>query len=153
MLTQAWDVLHVLASTVFLGDILTTFVWNARAARSRDPQVRAFASELVVLTDRWLLTPAVGVLVVTGNVTALTREIPLWTNPLLAGAVTSFMLSGVIWAVFLVPVQKRQAAMAPALRAGGVVTPEYDALARRWIAWAPAALGAAALALVLMAFA
>jgi hypothetical protein len=43
--------------------------------------------------------------------------------------------------------------MSSALRAGDSIPAEYDELHRRWMSWAPAALGMAILSQVLMALA
>jgi uncharacterized membrane protein len=136
--------LHVLGATVFLGDILLTLVCRLRAARARDLRILAFTNELVLYTDRWLLSPAVFVIVLTGSLMGALGRPAFWTTPPKLVAVILFALSGVVWKLFLVPIQKRQAQLAGAAEGGaGEVPEEYRLLTARWLGW-----GAFAVALV-----
>jgi uncharacterized membrane protein len=47
-----------------------------------------------------------------------------------------FALSGVVWKLFLVPIQKRQAELAGVAEGGATEVPEeYRLLTTRWIGW------------------
>jgi uncharacterized membrane protein len=132
---QILKALHILGSTLFVGDVIVTFFWKVLADRSRNPEIMAYAQDLVLFTDRWLLIPGVAIIVITGYWNAEMHHIAIWTSPALLTAQILFFIAGAVWGVILVPLQKRQHAMAGEFRAGGNIPDGYYAMTKKWIFW------------------
>jgi uncharacterized membrane protein len=147
---QILKALHVLGSTLFVGDVIVTFVWKVVADRSRRPETMAYAQDLVLFTDRWLLIPGVVLLVITGYANAQLNHIHVWTQPALLAAQILFFISGAVWAVLLVPLQKRQHQIADRFRSGAAVPDEYYAMTKKWIFWGMVATVLPVLSMTLM---
>lgn len=124
--------LHILGIIVFYGNILVSSWWKAMAVRSGKAEVIAFAQEQITRSDIWFTTVASIVILVTGVGNAhLHDTIPLDT-PWMIWSLWLFMVSGVIWGLFMVPAQIKQARMAKEFASSGVIPDEYWKLERRW---------------------
>ena len=125
--------IHLLGAVLFLGNIIITGWWKTMADRTGDPLIIAFAQRQVTLTD-FIFTAGGVLLVLVGGVsmamlTGLHQA--LWV---LLG-LGLFTVSGVIWAVVLIPVQIKQARMAKLFQRDTPIPEAYLALNRRWILW------------------
>lgn len=124
--------LHILAATLFLGNIVVTAVWKTLADPTKDPRIIAYAQRLVNVTDLLFTGPAVVLVTVTGLLMAPTLgglvDGPAWlmTGLLLMG------LSTLLWLMVLIPVQVRQGRMARAFAADGEIPAAYWRLNRVW---------------------
>lgn len=127
--------LHIAGVVVFLGDIIVTAIWKWLADRTGDTAVAAYAQKLVLFTDKFLMIPAIAVLVASGYIKAHMLQIPVWTNPSMLTAQILFFIAGGIWGVVLRPIQMRQMVMANGFRAGDGLSPEYLQLTKRWLVW------------------
>lgn len=132
---DAFKFLHVLGVTLLLGNVTITAFWKVLADMTRDPVVIAHAQRGVGLAD-WLFTLSGIVLILIGGYgAAWMGEIsPLGPRWLIAGEVL-FALSGIIWLAVLVPLQIRQARMARAFAAGGIIPARYWRDSRAWLIW------------------
>jgi uncharacterized membrane protein len=128
--------IHVLGTTLFVGDIILMMMWKLRAERTRDTKVLLFANRTIMLTDQFILTPSVLLLMVSGNLRAYLTKIPVWHTPTLAISVAFFALSGLVWFFFLVPNQKRQLKICSELGANKELPEAYFGLTRQWNRWA-----------------
>lgn len=130
----ALKTLHVTGVVLFLGNIVVTAWWKTMADRTRDPRIIAFAQRQVTLTD-WVFTLGGVVLVAAGGYgAAAVGGLPVlrgWTG--LGHWV--FVLSGVIWASVLIPVQVQMARLARGFANGGQIPPRYWRLNRLWLAF------------------
>ncbi len=138
---QSWRVLHLAGVVAFLGNVSVTALWKALADRTRHPATVAFAQRLVTLTD-WLFTAGgVVVILVSGYALAwLTGRGDLSPGWLRWG-LALFVLSGLAWAVVLIPIQIIQARMARRFDPDGPIPPCYWRLSRIWLWVGIAALG------------
>jgi uncharacterized membrane protein len=126
--------LHILGVVVFLGNIITTAWWKLMAGRDGDPRVVAFAQRQVVLNDFVFTATGVALVLATGiGITALYRIDYLETR-WFAWGYWLFIASAAIWFAVLVPVQRKQAAMARLFAAGGTIPESYWRLERVWVA-------------------
>ncbi len=125
--------LHVLAATVFLGNIIVTGWWKAMADRTREPETVAFAQRQVTLTDFLFTAGGAVAILVTGVGTAHLYGIDYWQVPWTKWGMYLFIASGLIWVAVLIPVQIRQARMARKFAAGGPIPESYWRLGRLWI--------------------
>lgn len=144
-------ILHVLGTTLFVGDIVLMMFWKLCAERTKDPKVLLFANKTIMLTDQILLSPSVLILVITGNLRAYLTKVPVWTTPTLAISVILFALSGVVWFLFLVPTQKLQLSICTGLPENTELPESYFQLTNRWTKWAYLAAFLAIAAMLLMA--
>ncbi len=129
----AFKIVHMLGIVLFLGNIIVTGVWKVMADRTGNPAVIAFAQRLVTLTD-WVFTAGGVALVLTGGFGMAAAGYDLYSGWLFLG-ISLFTVSGIIWAVVLVPVQIRQARLAAAFERGGEIPPVYWRLNRHWYFW------------------
>ena len=142
---------HIAAVIVFLGNIFTGLFWHAQAAQSRDAGQLAMAMRGIIRSDRWFTVPGVLVIVASGVVMAVQARLPILGTGWIAAALGLFVLSGIVFAVWVAPLQRRLFALAERATAQGSFDfREYTALARRWEAWGALALLAPVGALVLM---
>jgi uncharacterized membrane protein len=120
--------LHVLSACLFLGNVIVSGTWAALAERTRDHKIIQFSNRLVLITDLlFTLTGALGV-VITGTLMAgpLGGEA---VHPWIRWSYILFGLSGLIWAIVLVPIQLKQRAL---LARSDRITPEYLYWSRVW---------------------
>jgi uncharacterized membrane protein len=131
----AFKVVHLLGVILFLGNIIVTGVWKTLADQTQEPSTIAFAQRLVTITD-WVFTLGGIVLILIGayGMVAVSGLDPLGTTWLIWGQ-GLFIVSGVIWALILVPTQISQARMARDFARGGAIPARYWHLGRRWMIW------------------
>ena len=143
-------VIFALAATVFVGDILLELVWKLNAERSGEPRALLFANQTIVRTDNLLLGPSAMLTAISGNLLAPRLGLNIYATPSLSLAMAAFILSGVVWGLFLIPLQKAQVKACQEAGEHGVLPQRYAGLAARWKFWGllAAALVVAALLLV-----
>lgn len=119
---------HVLSACLFLGNVVVSGTWAALAERTRDHKIISFSNRLVLITDLlFTLTGAIGI-VLTGTLMAA----PMGgesAHPWIRWSYMLLGLSGLIWALVLVPIQLKQRAL---LARTDRITPEYLRLSRVW---------------------
>lgn len=128
-------VLFTFAVTLFVGDIVLMLFWKLGAERTRDLKVLLFANKTVMFTDNALLGPAAMLTAISGNLLAPRVGLQIYSTPMLSIAMGSFILSGIVWSLFLIPTQKKQLKICSDLNAGSELPPEYFQLANRWKTW------------------
>lgn len=141
----ALKTLHILAVAIFVGNITTGVMWKFHADHSGDPRLMAHALAGIIRSDRWFTLPGVVLIVATGIALAVIAGYPLLRTFWIAWGIALFALSGVLFQVWVAPMQRRLLAVASAAEFD---SREYGRLSRIW-AWS----GAAALAAPLMALA
>jgi uncharacterized membrane protein len=121
-------IIHLLCACLFLGNVIVSGVWAALAERTGKHEIIKFSNRLVLLTDcLFTATGAVGV-VVTGHLMAV-RYGGDTAHGWLTWSYMLFGMSGLIWALVLVPIQLKQRAL---LRKFDHITPAYLRLSRVW---------------------
>jgi uncharacterized membrane protein len=146
-----WNLfMHILGAVVFLGNVLVTAVWMSLAKRSGNPEHLRFASKGVLATDVYFATPGILLLLLNGTVLA-----SRWFKSGLASwiwvALFLFLLSGVAWFGFLIPIQRRMAILADAEPVpNGDVPAEFYGLLGHWYRWAALAAVLPLVTLVVM---
>jgi len=127
-------VLHLFGVVLFLGNIIITGWWKNMADLTRNPQVIAFAQKQVTVTD-WLFTAGGSVILLVGGVMNVAIHGLSYSSHWLGWGVSLFVLSGVIWALVLIPTQIKQARMAEEFSESGVISDYYWTLCKRWNIW------------------
>ena len=124
--------IHVLGVVVLLGNVTVTAVWKVFADRTRDARVVAFAQRLVIGTDYAFTLGGIILIVVGGYGMGWTGGVSLATGWILWGQVL-FLVSGLIWAVFLLPIQATQSSLAKDFGRLDQIPGRYQMLGRRWL--------------------
>lgn len=144
-------VVFALAVTVFVGDILLMLVWKLGAERTRDPRVALFAIRTVTKTDNFLLGPSAVLTAISGNLLAPQLGVNIYATPTLSIAMAAFILSGIVWSLFLIPTQKKQLKVCAEVGDHQDLPEHYFQLAARWQTWGYVAAVLVELALILVA--
>jgi uncharacterized membrane protein len=139
--------LHLAAVVVFLGNVTLGLFWVAHAERTREPRLVAHAMQGIIRADLWFTWPGIALILVGGIGAAVIGGLPLLRVPWIALGIALFTLSGVVFAIWLAPLQKRIVAHARSAR-------DYDAelvgMLRRWHVWGWVSLAPLWLALATM---
>lgn len=125
--------LHILGAVIFLGNIVVTGWWKVMADRTRNPVIIAFAQRQVTLTDYVFTAGGAALVLATGVGNAMLHGMDYLSIRWLAWGYWLFIISGIIWAVILIPVQIKQARMARQFQNGGAIPESYWTLGRIWI--------------------
>jgi uncharacterized membrane protein len=123
--------IHVLGVVLFLGNIIVTGWWKNMADRTRNPQIIAFAQRQVTLTDYVFTAGGVVILLGAGMINVAIHDLDYSAKWLMFG-MSFFILSGIIWAVVLIPVQIKQAKMASEFAISGIIPEHYWRLCTTW---------------------
>jgi len=103
------------------------------ADRTKNPVIIAFAQRQVTLTDYIFTAGGVILILVTGIGNAVLHNMDYLSIRWLAWGYWLFILSGIIWAVILIPIQIKQAKMSKQFSKDGVIPDNYWRLSRLWI--------------------
>lgn len=143
--------LHVIAVIAFLGNITTGLFWHRHAARTRDPKLLAYTMDGIIRSDRFFTVPGVVVIIATGFAAAIYGGYPILRTGWILWTLILFIVSGLIFMIRVVPLQRQLRALAEAaVQSGTFDYARYHALAVRWEIWGGAALLTPAVGLVLM---
>jgi uncharacterized membrane protein len=126
--------LHLLGVVFFLGNIIITGWWKNMADRTKNGKIIAFAQHQVTVTDFIFTAGGAAILFVAGTVNVYIHGIQYSSKWLSMGSLM-FTISGVIWAVILIPIQMKQAKMAKVFSETNVIPPEYWKLCMTWNIW------------------
>lgn len=123
--------IHIFGVVLFLGNIIVTGWWKNLADRTKNPQIIAFAQRQVTLTDFIFTTGGVLILLGAGMANVFLHGLSYSTKWLSHGFAI-FILSGLIWAIVLIPTQIKQAKMAKIFANSGEIPQAYWRLCNRW---------------------
>ena len=123
-------VLHVLSACLFLGNVVVSGTWAFLAERTRNFEVISFSNRLVLITDVMFTLTGALLVVYTGSLMSHRyADAPAASQEWITWSYMLFGLSGLIWALILVPIQLRQRLLLKRFQA---ITPEYLKLSRIW---------------------
>lgn len=130
-------ILHLFGVIIFLGNIIITGWWKVMADRTADYRIIAFAQKQVTVTD-WIFTLG-GVIILGlagfGMVFHSNNNImeEIYSQRWLLWGYILFVVSGVIWALILIPIQIMQARMARNFAATGEIPKRYWFYGKVWL--------------------
>jgi uncharacterized membrane protein len=127
--------LHLLGVVWFLGNIIVTGYWLLMADRSGDRRVKAFAMRQVIRADYMFTLPGVAVILITGWWMLHLMERGLFDLLWAAWGLALFAASGLIWILFLVPIQRRLQEYAGRAWEGEEFPADHRRLLERWYVW------------------
>ena len=144
---------HVLAVVIFLGNIITGLFWKAHADRTGDPRLQAHAMAGIIRSDAWFTIPSVLIIIASGVALSSQAGLPLIATDWIFVALIAFALSGLLFGIFLAPLQRRILGIAQAAQPGEAwPSADYRRLSRTWelIGLVAIALPLGALALMVL---
>ena len=124
--------LHIFGAILFVGNIAVTAVWKVFADRTRQPAIVAYAQRMVTLTDFVFTGIGAGLVLGTGLLMARVFG-EFWKLPWILWGLVLFSISGLIWALALIPIQVRQARLAQEFLENGRIPDSYWRLGRLWM--------------------
>jgi uncharacterized membrane protein len=130
-----WKCLHILSVVVFLGNIGTGLFWAAQAHRSRDTRLIAATFRSIKRSDRWFTIPGVVGIVISGIAMAMGGGFPILSTGWIVWPVGLFALSGVVFGVWVAPLQRRISREMEAATTAESVWSGYARTYRRWELW------------------
>ncbi|HLW38974.1 MAG TPA: DUF2269 family protein [Brumimicrobium sp.] len=134
--------LHLFAVIVFLGNIITELRWLYKATKTENKEIIRFAITEIIKGDNVFTLPCVFLITLTGSF--VYSQFPLAENRWLLFALISYIISGIVYTVRVVPLQKKIAQLV----SDTSLTDDYKKAYTSWNFWGWIALLAAALALV-----
>jgi len=146
-----FKLLHVVAVIAFLGNITTGLFWHAHAARTRNPRLLAHTMDGIIRSDRLFTIPGVIGMISSGVAAAIYGDFPILHTGWILWTLVLFSVSGLIFMLRVVPLQRQLRALAAAgVESGAFEYARYHALAVRWEVWGAVALLTPVVGLVLM---
>jgi uncharacterized membrane protein len=122
--------LHVLGVVFYLGNLLVTAVWQTLADRSGDVRVAQHAQRLARSTDLVFTGGGALILLATGLHLAATLIPHFWEVRWIMEGLGFFVISVLIWAAVLMPIQARQGRLLAAAAPAGPPSADYLRLGR-----------------------
>jgi uncharacterized membrane protein len=149
----ALKTLHILAVVLFFGNIITGLFWKAHADRTADPRIIAHTLEGIIRSDRWFTVPGVVFIIVFGVGAAIIAGLPILGTGWIWQSILLFAVSGLVFMLQIVPLQRRLLSLAAAGSSSQGWDPAaYRRLSRRWEFWGVIAILTPMAALVLMVY-
>ncbi|GAA3919489.1 DUF2269 family protein [Litoribacillus peritrichatus] len=125
--------LHLLGMVLFLGNIIITAWWKVMADKTRKPDVIAFAQRQVTLTDYVFTATGAGLIIGTGMWQTMQQGLDIHNTYWLNWGYWLFMVSGLIWAAILIPLQFKQAKLAKTFQNDQPIPDQYWKLNKLWM--------------------
>ena len=99
--------IHVVAVIIFMGNIITGLFWMRRANKTGNFSIISFTMKSVIASDRWFTIPGVIIITAAGFSAAIQGGLPLLRTGWIFWSIVLFTLSGLIFSLKLVPLQKK----------------------------------------------
>ncbi|MCR2805866.1 DUF2269 domain-containing protein [Paenibacillus soyae] len=129
---NGWLWLHLLGVLLAVGNIVTAAFWKVQADRSGQPAVAHAAARNVMLADYAFTIPGLILIVVSGSMMAERAGMSLTGLNWLTLSLVLFAISGIIWGIFLIPLQRRMIRLSAECVAEGRLSQAYRAASRSW---------------------
>ena len=124
--------IHVAAAVVFLGAMITSAFWKARADRSGSMEAMVYACRSLLFADVMFTGPGIIGLLVTGVWMVSLTGWDRFQEPWLALSFLLLLVVGGLWAAVMVPLQLRMVRLSR-LQVSNVNTdPEYRKSSKIW---------------------
>ena len=140
--------IHIIFVILFLGNITIGLFWKMIAEKTKDPDKIAFAFKGIIKADRYFTVPGVIAITLFGFGLAMHAGYPLLRTGWILWSIILFTISGIVFMVKLVPLQKQLAALASDKE--NFNWDDYHKLSKQWDFWGYVALITPWLATILM---
>ena len=124
--------IHILAAVIFMGNLITAAFWKTRADRSGNLETIALTTRAVLQADYVFTGPGIVLLLVTGIWMAGLTDFARFQEPWLGSSLVLLIVTAIIWAAVLLPLQIRLARLAREGAVSGALDPSYRRASRRW---------------------
>ena len=104
---SALKLLHLGAVILFLGNIITGLFWMRRADRTNDLSLISFTMKGIIASDKWFTIPGVIIITAGGFGAAVSGGLPLLRTGWIFWSIVLFSISGVVFAIKVVPLQQK----------------------------------------------
>jgi uncharacterized membrane protein len=135
---------------LFFGNIVTGLFWASRAHHSRDFRLIESTFDGIIRSDRYFTVPGVVGILVGGFAAAIQGKFPILGTGWILWSIVLFSISGVVFGVWLVPLQRRILDFAARAEDSDEAWQVHEKMYRRWEWWGFVALITPAAAIVLM---
>jgi uncharacterized membrane protein len=146
----AWKLLHILSVVLFLGNITTGLFWAAHAHKTRDGRLIALTFDGIRRSDRFFTVPGVVGIIVSGLAAAMNAHYPILHTGWILWPILLFSFSGIVFGVWVAPLQTRIARLAQGMDPSGPAWEDYGRMYKAWEIWGFVALITPALAAAIM---
>jgi uncharacterized membrane protein len=145
-----WKLVHIVSVIMFMGNIVTGLFWAARAHKARDFRLIATTFEGIIRSDRWFTMPGVFGIIIGGFASAGLGKFPVLGTGWILWSIVLFSISGIIFGVRIVPLQRKITAFARGADSSDAAWARYAAMYRKWEMWGLLAMLTPAAAVVIM---
>ena len=137
-----WKLIHVASVIIFLGNIITGLFWAVRANKTHDFKLIASTFQGIMQSDRYFTLP--------GIVAAIHGRIPILGTGWILWPIILFSISGIIFSVYVTPLQKKIANYALNTVDSESSWNTYEKMYKQWEVWGFVATVTPVAAMVIM---
>ncbi|RDU38080.1 hypothetical protein DRW41_00445 [Neobacillus piezotolerans] len=134
-----WLTLHLIGVVLFVGNIITAAFWKIRADLTKKAAEIHRAVKNVMLADYIFTIPGLALIIVSGSRMAERAGMPMSGFNWLMLSLILFMVSGIIWAVILIPLQLKMIRHSAQCIESGTISKAYRDASRLWAVFGIAA--------------
>lgn len=127
-----WLFLHIAGSVLFLGNIITAAFWKIRADLKGDPAEVHNTVKNVMLADLVFTLPGLLLIIISGVVMAVQAGYAMDGMNWLMASLILFGVTGILWAGFLIPLQKGMIRHSMQSIRDGVISAGYKRASTYW---------------------
>jgi len=142
--------IHVVAVIIFMGNIITGLFWMQKADKTGNFSIISFTMKGVIASDKWFTIPGVIIITAAGFSAAIQGGLPLLRTGWIFWSIVLFTLSGLIFSLKLVPLQKKILRISENKPAEKFNIEIYRRHLRQWEIWGLMALLTPLVALAMM---
>ena len=142
--------IHVAAVIMFMGNIITGLFWMRQADKTRNFSIISFTMKGVIASDRWFTIPGVIIITAAGFSAAIQGGMPLLRTGWIFWSIVLFTLSGLIFSLKVVSLQKKILQITEKKPAEKFELEIYRRYLQQWEIWGLMALLTPLAALVMM---
>jgi len=137
-----WKLIHVASVIIFLGNIITGLFGAVRANKTHDFKLIASTFQGIMQSDRYFTLP--------GIVAAIHGRIPILGTGWILWPIILFSISGIIFSVYVTPLQKKIANYALNTVDSESSWNTYEKMYKQWEVWGFSATVTPVAAMVIM---
>ncbi|WP_433945520.1 DUF2269 family protein [Paenibacillus sp. SN-8-1] len=127
-----WLTLHLIGILISIGNIITAAFWKVRADLTKQPVVIHYAVKNVMLADYVFTLPGIVLIIISGSMMAAQAGMSLSGLNWLTLSLILFAITGIIWAVILIPLQRGMIKYSEQSISTGSISNEYRNASRSW---------------------
>jgi uncharacterized membrane protein len=102
-----FKLMHLIAVTIFLGNIITGLFWMRFAVKAKDLNIIRHTMMVIIKLDRYFTIPGVLVITAFGLIAAISGHYPILRTGWILWSIIMFSISGLAFGIKLAPLQKK----------------------------------------------